>query len=584
MVLHCKLSLFVVIIFLQLCIIFTLGSESYEPMEPIMYWSKNKTLLSVDFTTLKPNVVGDERIWIIMIQDLPNSTPQRQVYVESAKHYKIQINIVGIEGTERFKEWQFGLKLLWQTRVLASDHFKDSDYILFADAWDFFFTSPVTTLASHIKTHYANYSVIFAADPDTYPDQLLRPCFHPFSQRSYPFLNGGFQLGRAWAFRRLHHIFKDQWTKGADDQAFWSWVYVNYLIQNRELSSECEKTVVKKRQSLITKEKLPAMTTDSRGWIVHQMCHTSHHISMFDGRVKNLFTSGEPVMLHYNANTEDKMVFDWRYWKKMEAAGTTPTAEVEYFAIQSKVNGMYIGDSDVFYLPLEELDQVKEMYRRKYKNIMHIKEPSVSNSAIWYLVKPNYFKSCNESFVTKDPQTLDASEIEVERRLEKQHENIYMIQNMKNLRFLTKGGNGRITADSWSMDESICSDNFWSIEYETHTEGAKVEINKANNNNNYFIIRNGEDYLKATTDGLLLWERISTPIQKAKYEHQKHNFLFQFVPRVLDWEKKIETWSAEKRERKIGGYTSERLHSFLSRDTMKTFTKQHKDAIKQLRP
>ena len=129
-----KVSWLLILVLLLLLILFddlgTFGQNvtiqqsqhPYDPKQALI----NKLVdggVRIDWSKLIPNVVGNDRVWVVAVQDLPNDTPLRQIYVESAKLYNIHINLVGIGGAERFKEWRFGLKT-----TLAIQSFKSILY------------------------------------------------------------------------------------------------------------------------------------------------------------------------------------------------------------------------------------------------------------------------------------------------------------------------------------------------------------------------------------------------------------------------------------------------------------------------
>eukprot|EP01088_Endostelium_zonatum_P013613 TRINITY_DN2831_c0_g6_i1.p1 TRINITY_DN2831_c0_g6~~TRINITY_DN2831_c0_g6_i1.p1 ORF type:complete len:457 (-),score=41.54 TRINITY_DN2831_c0_g6_i1:382-1752(-) len=447
--------------------------------------------VKVDWSPLVPNVVGQDKIWVIAIQDLPNDTPHKRIYIESARNHGININLVGIGGVERFGEWKFGLKLLWQNRVLSETFTSDNDYIMFVDAWDFFFVNDL----SHFMGAYHEYfhgKVVFGADPDCYPDRELKYCF-PIKGREYTYINGGFQFGPVSSLRILHKEFRHLWQQGADDQAFWNWVFVNYLMQKGKVTDTCMNAVVNQRLSKVVRTTLPDMEIDSKAVLFQQMCHNSHHISFRGNTTYNTYTNSKPILLHFNGGQDKHMDGSWSLWSRYlkDNSGLDTTSLIDgrssqYFVIMSVRNQKYIGDS----MPFLVYDDIKSMAQKTSNHVLRA-DSTYDNAAVFQFVRKRY----NESY--------------------------YQIQSIKNTRYIYALEGGSVGCN---IRKRLTE---WIIEPSSYPQRKE------------FTIRNHRSYLKTTDAGDLVVEKVENPSGRS----DKDKYLFKFVGRESTWVDRLQVYN-----------------------------------------
>ena len=427
-------------------------SDTTSPL--IQY--KNGQVRYIDWSPIRPNIVNNDTLYIFAIQDLVNNdSPSRLILLNSSRHFQFHVNLIGL-GAERYNEWGFALKLLWQYRASHAPFFNDSDYLLFLDAWDAHFTTNVTEVMSSYHHYYGNYDIVLSADPDIFPEKNLRPCFEPHVDRTYPFANSGFILGKVSAFKQIFNSTAPYWGQKSDDQLFWNLVFANYNLQNTDSEKnyqssyhlkKCKNFLEDFRPLDIVEGKLPKMVIDSKCILSSSMSHVYHHMSNQGSRIVNLFTGTYPTFVHYNWIYERKIQYDYPLFMSTiynpnllspsKYLSAPPNeSHSEYFVIKNKMTGKYVWDN-IDYLAIERVDD-KIQYKDTHTSLLY------PNST--YLNESSIFKFT---------------------RIYPNEDRVY-IQSVKNLRYVgqirLQKGVYRLDCNDWGKEWDMKSLS-WSLEY-----------------------------------------------------------------------------------------------------------------------
>ena len=355
---------------------------------------------------------------------------------------------------------------------------------------------------------YYDGSVVFGADPDSYPDYQLKYCFSK-KTREYTFINGGFQFGPVESLKNLHQEFRHLWSPGSDDQAFWNWVYVDYMYQlTHDLSDICLRSVIKKRQDKIVSSKLPVLQIDSKAHLIQQMCHNSGHVSFRNNRTYNIYTGSNPVILHFNGGQERHLEGNWETWKNYinDNEGLDTQSIIEgrnngYFTIMSISNNKFIKDN----IPFLYYDDIKKSKNSDDNHQLYL-EGTDETAAVFQFVRKKY------------------------------NESVYGIQSIKSARFMfitektgrAVGCNSRKRKTDWEIER------IW-----------------PGTNRKEFTIRHGNNYLKAEANGDLVIEQVGEGGVRSR-GGDRDRFVWKFMGREVPWSKWIKNWQQDPRGPKHG--------------------------------
>ena len=144
---------------------------------------------------------------------------------DKVKQNNESITVLGLEEN-RYIGWNaqgnFGLKLNEVKKFVSNPEIKNSDIILFTDAYDVIYFGNEKKIIERFKE--LSFPIIFGAETECNPDPKQARNYSIRSEE-FSYLNSGLYIGYVWAIRSClyNYVYDDQ----HDDQLFWTKMFFN---------------------------------------------------------------------------------------------------------------------------------------------------------------------------------------------------------------------------------------------------------------------------------------------------------------------------------------------------------------------